>query len=99
MHTVLVKSKHVDVSISGDLDVKQAADLRTDLLKLAEEGHKKFIINLSQTEYLDSTGLGVFISLRNRLEQNSGSVEICGLKGNVEQLFITTRLKEVFCAS
>jgi anti-sigma B factor antagonist len=96
MHKVSINDNQVYVLIAGALDVKQAAELRTDLLNLAEQGHKKFVINLSQTEYMDSTGLGVFVSLRNRLE-GCGIVKILGLNGNVEQLFITTRLKEVFC--
>jgi anti-sigma B factor antagonist len=97
MHSVSIKDNQVYVLITGALDVKQAAELRTDLFNLAASGHNAFMINLSQTKYMDSTGLGVFVSLRNRLAESCGTVKIMGLNGSVEQLFITTRLKEVFC--
>jgi len=98
MHKISIQCDQVEVEVTGPIDVKQATQLRSDLFVLVNKGHKKFVIDLTQTEYMDSTGLGVFVSLRNRLEHCDGNVRIHGLNGKVEQLFITTRLNEVFCA-
>ena len=49
------------LSVEGEIDVYTSPQLKERIVQMAEGGVKHLILNLSQVEYLDSTGLGVLI--------------------------------------
>ena len=86
----------VVVRIHGSLYVNDAAALRMELLNYIQKGQKHFIIDLTQTDYIDSSGLGVLVGIHKRAMEHKGSVRIRGLQGVVRELFELTRLTQVF---
>jgi len=64
-----------------------------------EEGAVNLTFDLSGLTYIDSSGLGVLISLHKRCLQKGGRMVITGLRGMVEELFKLTRLDLVFNVS
>ena len=70
--------------------------LRQKLLNHIDKGHNRFVVNLSNVDYIDSSGLGVLVAIHKRSLQHGGSVAISGLKGTVKELFELTRLNKVF---
>ena len=48
------------------------------------EGRRRFVIDLRQVEYLDSTLLSLLILLKQRIEGESGTLELCGMSHNLE---------------
>jgi anti-sigma B factor antagonist len=93
---ITVAENHVLVSLSGSIYVEEAAQLRESLIGYIEKGHKTFIIDLGDVDYIDSSGLGTLVAIQKRALQNGGSVVIKGLKGLVKDLFELTRLTKVF---
>lgn len=75
---------------------EDAAVMRQAFKDAMEKGQKRFIVNFSDTEYIDSAGLGVLVSIQKRALEQSGSVKLVGVKGNVEEVFQLTRLTKVF---
>lgn len=55
------------VRVGGDLDIATVAQLRTQLLDLADERPPAVVVDLSEVTFLDSTGIGVLIGARRRL--------------------------------
>lgn len=53
------------------------------------------IIDLEQVNFIDSTGLGAFISLQ-KAQQNASKLTICSLHPQVAKVFKLTRMDEVF---
>ena len=51
----------------------QQVPLETALDEL-ERGEKKFLIDFSQTGYIDSSGLGVLVSLSKRIREQGGEL-------------------------
>ena len=51
------------INLEGELDVSTADKLKEHLHKLADEQVLDMKINLSNLDYIDSTGLGVMLSL------------------------------------
>lgn len=86
----------VVVHIHGSLYVNDAAALRMELLNYIQKGQKHFIINMTQTDYIDSSGLGVLVAVHKRAVEQKGSVKIRGMHGVVKELFELTRLTQVF---
>lgn len=89
-------NNQVTVSLTGSLYVEEAAVLRERLLEYIQAGHRDFIVNLNNVDYIDSSGLGVLVAIQKRALQNGGKVIIKGLQGTVKELFEMTRLTKVF---
>ncbi|HWR37983.1 MAG TPA: STAS domain-containing protein [Patescibacteria group bacterium] len=84
------------VELSGGMYVEDAAVLREELIKLIEAGHRDFVIRLDQVDYIDSSGLGVLVTILKRIRELDGKLVIGGVKGVVKTLFELTRLNRVF---
>ncbi len=91
-----IQDGQVFVNLYGSLYVEEAAVLRQKLLTHIDKGYNRFIVNLSNIDYIDSSGLGVLVAIHKRSLQHGGSVAISGLKGTVKELFELTRLNKVF---
>ncbi|MGI6783383.1 MAG: STAS domain-containing protein [Aminivibrio sp.] len=87
------------VSLGGSMYVEDSATVREQLIDLLDEGAVNLTLDLSGLTYIDSSGLGVLISLHKRCIQKGGRMVITGLKGMVEELFKLTRLDLVFNVS
>jgi anti-sigma B factor antagonist len=83
------------VSLEGDIDLAAAPTLKSALLELLNDGHRQFILDLSQVRHLDSTGLGVLVGVRRRLA-DQGRLAIAGSPRNVSRLFEITGLDARF---
>ncbi len=84
------------VSLGGSMYVEDSATVREQLIELLEEGIINLTFDLSALSYIDSSGLGVLISIHKRCLQKGGRMVITGLRGMVEELFKLTRLDLVF---
>lgn len=69
-----------------------APNLKTELVKLSEEGAANIVIDLTQVKYADSSGLSAIL-VGNRLCKNSGgTLVISGLQPMVEKLINISKL-------
>ncbi len=84
------------VGLAGSMYVENAAELREKLIGLLEDGVTSITLDFSALDYIDSSGLGVLISIHKRTLQKGGRMTIHGLRGMVEELFKLTRLDLVF---
>jgi anti-sigma B factor antagonist len=55
------------VTPAGEIDLASAPQLKSSLVGLLDEGYTRFVLDLSEVRYLDSTGLGVLIAFSRRL--------------------------------
>ncbi len=76
MHSRTPNETTCVLAIEGEVDVYTSPQLKQDIIELAEKGIKHLIINLSEVEYLDSTGLGVLIGGLKRLRENDGNMAL-----------------------
>lgn len=93
---ISVTDEHVLVTLSGSIYVEEAAQLRESLIGYIDNGHKIFVVDLENVDYIDSSGLGTLVAIQKRALQNGGSVIIKSLRGLVKDLFELTRLTKVF---
>jgi anti-sigma B factor antagonist len=91
-----IVNNQVVVDLSGGMYVEGAEILREKLIKYMEEGQKHFLIKMNKVDYIDSSGLGVLVSIHKRTKQCNGSLAISGVTGFVKELFELTRLNKVF---
>lgn len=85
------------VHLVGDLNMFSAPDLRTSLVKKLENGTRRYIFDLTQLAFVDSSGIGIlvsFVSMTKKAE--GGKVILCGLNPQIRNIFEVTRLLSVF---
>jgi anti-anti-sigma factor len=80
-----------------DIVASQCANLKQDFLEIINSGEKKIIIDFSGTEMIDSSGIGLLISIRNSLANNGGDeIELLNLSEDLKQLFKVMKLDNHF---
>jgi anti-sigma B factor antagonist len=55
-----------------------------------------FVIDLSEVEFMDSTGLGSMLSCLRIVKSKGGTLRLCNLSSEVEQLFEMVMMDRVF---
>jgi anti-sigma B factor antagonist len=84
------------VELSGRITLgKESGQIESTLIRLLSEGVKKFVIDLSKVDYLDSTGIGRIAYSFGKITQSGAVARVSGAKGLVMDLFRITRLDNV----
>ncbi|MCL2503935.1 MAG: STAS domain-containing protein [Coriobacteriia bacterium] len=83
------------LELLGDLDYAQCSSLREVTDGILENESPAMIIDLSGLEYLDSSGLGLLLSLSKELQTSSGKLVLI-TNETVDNILSLTRLNGVF---
>ena len=84
------------VRIDGQLIVGNRQELKTLIQEGLDNGERKFLIDCSQTGYIDSSGLGALVSLSKKVREQGGELRIAGLNEDLRSLFELTKLDTLF---
>src|SRR5262249_46990539 len=82
--------------LRGSLDLATAPTVRAALTEATDTGPHDLIVDLTQLEFLDSTGLGVLIGAHRRAAEHSGSFRLIIGDGAIARLLNITGLISVF---
>jgi anti-sigma B factor antagonist len=82
--------------IEGVLDAVTAPDIRPTIEALVSERRGSITVDLSSLRLIDSSGVGVIVSLFKRCKAFGGSVRVSGLKDQPLSIFKLLRLDRVF---
>ncbi len=83
------------IKLIGDLDVYSEDDFRS-FIDEEIDTNKDLIIDLEELEYLDSTGLGMFMNIYKMQKDNDKDVRIINTKDQIKKLFKITDLTGLF---
>ena len=86
----------VIVGVDGQLIVGNRHDLKQKILDAMDTGDRKFVIDFAQTGYIDSSGLGVLVSLAKKVREQGGDLRLAGLNDDLRTLFELTKLDTLF---
>ncbi len=70
--------------------------LREQLKKHLEAGDRKFLLNLTNCDYIDSSGLGELVTSFTTVRNASGELKLLNLTKRVHDLLQITKLLTVF---
>lgn len=85
------------LTMEGKLvDKAEAVEISVEIEEELAEGTHKFVIDLAELEYMNSTGLNILINLMNKARNNGGEAVISGAKPRIMALFAVTKLNSVF---
>ncbi len=80
------QQKHIIVRISGEIDLHSCPKLNTTLSTFITGEHLVIILDLSQTTYIDSTGLGVIAHSAKKLQEFTGEIRVTGAVPQVRKV-------------
>jgi anti-sigma B factor antagonist len=84
------------VSVAGEIDVYTAPRLREEITELVAAGTYDLVIDMSEVEFLDSTGLGVLVGGLKKVRAHEGSLQLVCNQDRLLKIFRITGLAKVF---
>jgi anti-sigma B factor antagonist len=87
------------LGVDGQLIVGNRHELKQKVLDALEGGERTFLIDFSSTGYIDSSGLGVLVSLSKKIREGGGDLRLAGLNEDLRTLFELTKLDALFAIS
>ena len=84
------------VEVEGQLIVGNRQELKQQVLDQLESGDRKFVIDFANTGYIDSSGLGVLVSLSKKIREQGGELRLSSLNEDLRTLFELTKLDTLF---
>jgi anti-sigma B factor antagonist len=96
---VIAFDKVGDVTVAvvpmQELDASNSAEFKRDVAPLLE-ATTKLVFDLSRLRFVDSSGLGAFISCLRKLNAKGGDVKLCGMSKQVRAVFELVRMHRIF---
>jgi anti-sigma B factor antagonist len=84
------------ISLRGEIDVYTAPLLRQKIIDLVEEGTLRLVIDMSEVDFLDSTGLGVLVTGLQRISGRGGTLGLVITQDKILKIFDITKLNKAF---
>jgi anti-sigma B factor antagonist len=96
-HVFSVNGNKANLTLVGKLYVHDAGIIRDALVEKIESGIYYISINFSRVTYIDSSGLGVLVTVHKLTQEKNGHLSLSGVHGMVQELLKRTRLDKVLC--
>src|SRR3954447_10930513 len=98
MRSAVRDSSTIDVVLAGELDVAAAFKLEPELERLlAAAGVRALVLDLAAVGFVDSTGLGALLSIKDRATQLGIAFQIASASDSVRRSLDLTGTRDVLC--
>ena len=99
--SLVVKSRRLDdvviLDLSGRITMGEGTlILRDQIQKLLGRGDRKFLLNLADVNYIDSSGLGELVTSFTTVRNQGAELKLLNLTHRVQDLLQITKLLTVF---
>lgn len=84
------------LAVDGQLVVHNRGRLKEAVTDRLAAGDRRFVVDFEETSYIDSSGLGVLVSLAREIREEGGELRLAGLGDDLRTLFELTRLDTLF---
>lgn len=84
------------VAINGRLDQTLNPTLEQQLTTLLDEGKIWLVVDLSETDYINSGGLRTLVTGWRKAKQQEGNLVLCGLNGRLQEIFHMVGFDQLF---
>jgi anti-sigma B factor antagonist len=82
------------LDIKGLVNSAAEAPLMEAYARACEKGARTILLNFAQLEYMNSSGIGLLVTLLIRVKRQGQRLLACGLSEHYRQIFELTRLNE-----
>ena len=97
MKTEIVENgNQVIASFAGRLDTSAAVQAAEDVKPLLEVQNKEIILDCTELEYISSSGLRIFLSIRKEAAAHGSKVIVRNINADIRQVFMMTGFVSLF---
>lgn len=82
------------IDIKGEINAFAENDLMEAYTQATDKGAQNILLNFSQLEYMNSSGIGLLVTLLIRVQRQKQRLLAFGLSDHYRQIFDLTRLNE-----
>jgi anti-sigma B factor antagonist len=87
-----------DVAVASmpvaELDAANAAEFKRDMAPVLDV-HPKVVLDLARLRFVDSSGLGAFLSCLRKATEKGGDLKLCGVSKQVRTAFELVRMHRI----
>jgi anti-sigma B factor antagonist len=83
------------VRLEGEIDIFSVGEFKKKIYDLMQTGVKNLIFDCEKLVYIDSTGLGVFVSFLKKSRQLECRIKLINIKSSLMKLFVITSLDKI----
>ena len=82
--------------IEGELDFHATSEVRDAISKLTDRQSPRILIDFSGVNYIDSSGLAIFVEALQKIKRYGGKLVLFSLTPSVLNVFEVARLNSIF---
>lgn len=86
----------VTAKLEGRLDTPASLEVAPQMESLQADADKTIVLDCEKLEYISSSGLRLFLSLRKAAVNKGGNVIVRGISNEIRQVFIMTGFLNLF---
>lgn len=87
----------IELRLPATLDASEFDHLNESILGiLGSQNGGRWVIDLEHVEYIGSSVLGLIVNVRQRIKSGSGKLALCGMSGQLLQIFRHSSLERLF---
>ncbi len=85
------------LNVAGSINAIHSPKLREVIAKAFEENVKGVFVDISNVDYMDSSGLATFVEALQKAQDHEGTFALVGeIQGRIKHLFEISRLEGLF---
>jgi anti-sigma B factor antagonist len=84
------------IDVNGEMDLYNSYKLKELVMKMLEKKVERFIINLENVDYIDSSGIGALIYICSTIKKMNLRLIITNIHGSVKKVIELTKLMGYF---
>ena len=93
---IVNEGEQLVAQLSGRLDTAAAVDMASTFQTLAEQADKHIILDCAGLEYISSSGLRLFLTLRKESAAKGGKLQVRAINTEIRQVFMMTGFISLF---
>lgn len=93
---ILQSDDQMQGKLIGRLDTAAAQQFAVDMEPLVDNADKHIVLDCSELEFISSSGLRLFLSLRKSTIAKGGDITIKGVSAEIKQVFTITGFYSLF---
>ena len=94
--SILESGNQLIARFSGRLDTPAAVQTAEDVKPLLEAANREIILDCTELEYISSSGLRIFLSIRKEASAHGSKVIVRNINDDIRQVFMMTGFVSLF---
>ena len=90
------KDQMMVAQLSGRLDTAVSQEVSTQLQPLVDNADKTLVLDCKELEYISSSGLRIFLTIRKAAAAKGGKVIVKDINTDIRQVFMMTGFLNLF---